>query len=449
MTRRSAMRVAFCAFWLAAGLVRADIESQMQQEAAALHPVLQDAGQLLVAGQVDQADQKILDTFPEKSRTAMQALLLGNVLFKQDPVISYALHKRAAKELGDEPLVQLEWGMEQHRAGEYAGAAESYRKFLKAQPTFGPVHGLLAECLIRTGKTREAADEWTRSEQGGGSLEQFESWDCDVHTHDRPDHDRQGFYQSAKAGDAAAAENLIALDSNSPIDWWNAGPKDSYLASDLAMLKATKLKDESRRAEIECAAKCAQMQASESGDVAATLRRSGFLLDEKVTLPRNGKLLSAMVSAALDRQALTADEARAKWGERILAQAKASRDAATFNAAAHLYLGTEKLPEIDQLGWDATGDERFAASLLVGLVGKGNLKLDDPRLVRAAKQFPENSEIARLVVLLTRQAGKPLEPALVNGIKAEYSHFSVGSPLLSRPSAATLRAYFAELSKIQ
>jgi hypothetical protein len=121
---------------------------------------------------------------------------------------------------------------------------------------------------------------------------------------------------------------------------------------------------------------------------------------------------------------------RAKWGEKILAQAKATRDAATFNAVAHLYLGTDKLPEIDQLGWEATGDERFAASLLVGLAGKGNLKLDDPRLVRATKQFPENSEIARIVVMLTRQAGKPLKPALVNGIKAEYSHFSLGSPTL-------------------
>lgn len=449
MRLQNRLWMAPCVLCLAAAVAHADVQSEMQKEAEALQPALQAAGPMLAEGRVDEADKRILSTFPEKSRSAVESLLLGNVLFKQDPATSYALHKRAAADLPDEPIAQLEWAMEQHRAGEYAGASASYQKFIKAQPTFGPALGMWAECLIRTGQTRAAADAWARSEQGGGSLEQFESWVCDVHTHDRPDHDREGFYQKVKAGDSAAAANLVGLDCNFPEDWWNAGPKANYLEKDLDMLSAAPLKDKGLLNETECAAKCALVRAKGEGDVAGLLRAGGFLLDAHATLPQNGKLLAAMVSAALEQNVVSSDDARRNWGEKILNQARTTHDAAWFNVAAHLYLGTDRLPEIDQLGWDATGDQRFAASLLVGLAGKGSLKLEDPRLVRASKQFPDNSEIAKIVLELTKKSGKPMEPALIGAIEAEYCHFSFDSPLSPRPNAAALRVYFAELSKIE
>ena len=85
----------------------------------------------MLDGRVDEANAAILAAFPEKSRTAEQALTLGNILFKQDPKDSYWLHQRAAKELPNKPEVQYEWALEQHRAGEYAAAADSYAKFLQ------------------------------------------------------------------------------------------------------------------------------------------------------------------------------------------------------------------------------------------------------------------------------------------------------------------------------
>ena len=54
----------------------------------------------------------------------------------------------------------------------------------------------------------------------------------------------------------------------------------------------------------------------------------------------------------------------------------------------------------------------------------------------------------KIVVALTKQAGKPMEPVLVNAIKAEYSHFSASGMINTRPRADSLRGYFAELSRL-
>lgn len=428
------------------GLAWAGIGEEMQQASEALQPVMRDAPAMLAEGRVDEIDHKILATFPEESRTPVQALVLANVLFKHDPQTSYALHKRAAGELPDEADAQLEWAMEQHRAGQYAGAAESYARFAKSHPDFGPALGLWSECLIRTGRTAQSVETWDRSEKGSGSLEQFESWVCDVHTHGVPDRERAALIPKVGSGDVAAAERLVALDCDFARDWWNRGPQAKYLTKDLEIIRRARFADPKRVDQVECAAECGIIQADGAGDVKAVLRRHGLLFDERGTLPAGGRLISPMLSAALSSEAISKDEARAKWGPSIIALAKTTGEAEAFNAAAHLYVGTDRLAEIDQLGWDATGDPRFAASLLVGLSEKG-LALNDPRLVKAQKQFPENAEIARIVVILTKRAGKPLQPALINAIKAEYSHFSAGGLLMARPKASALRAYFAELAK--
>ena len=425
---------------------RADLSSDTQSAYRSLQPVLPRAEALIVEGKVDEGNAVILGVFAEKSRTAVQAYLLANLLFKQDPKNSYMLHKRAATELPDEPNTWLEWAMEQHRAGEYAGALESYAKFTKSNTEFAPVYGLIAECLIRTGKTREAVDSWVRSEQATkGSLDDFESFVCDVNAHQFPSRKRADLLIKTQTGDINAAEQIIALDADFPRDWWNSGPKVDYLTNDLALVRRTKFNNQKRVAEILCAGDCALASEAE-GNIGEVLRTAGFLLDAKGTLPESGVLLSSMLNFAFSSKVLSKAEARAKWGEAIVSGAKARKDAELFNVAANLNIGRNELAEIDRVGWEMTGDVRFAASLLMELESRGALKLDSPEFVRATKQFPENAIIAGLVVSHTAKEGKPLAPALINAIKAEYTHFS-SNPISMRAGASTLRQYFAALAK--
>ena len=429
----------------------AGVEQDLSAAAGPVQAVLEGAEPLVADGRVAEVNAKLLAVFPEKTRTPVQALLLGNVLFKQDPVTSYALHKQAAAGLPNEPDAQLEWALEQHRAGEFAGAAESYQKFVNAQPKFGPVLGLLADCLIRTGKTREAVDAWVRSEKGNGSLETLESWVCDVHAQSYPDRDRAVLYTKAKAGDPAAAVKLVAGDCNFQNDWWNIGPKPAYLVKDLELLRRTKFPPTAADSlrEAACAAECGIIVAKEEGDAAATLKKANYLLDDKATLPKDGAFLSLMLAAAENAHAITAEQAREKFGPAVLALAKSGKQADVFNVAANLYLHTDQLADIDQQGWDATGDNRFAVSRIVGLLEKDQLKMDDPRLAKAVKQFPDDANLARVVAMLTARAKQPTDAVIVTAIKAEFTHFSIGGDMLGsgRPSAQMLRSYFAALAK--
>ena len=106
----------------------------------------------------------------------------------------------------NEPSVQYEWALEQHRARKYAEAADLYQKYIAAHPNFAPVYGLRAECLLRQGKTAEAIARWNQSEQASeGTPEDAESLICEVNGGPSPDQRRCELLAKAQTGDIESA----------------------------------------------------------------------------------------------------------------------------------------------------------------------------------------------------------------------------------------------------
>jgi hypothetical protein len=139
----------FAALLAASSFARADAVGDEKAAYEQLKDVMPVAQSLELDGRADEAELKILAVFPQKSRTLAQSLLLGNLLFDQDPKTSYALHKAAATALPNEYETLLEWAMEQHRAGEYAAASQTYDKLSKLDPLNALIFGLHAECQLR------------------------------------------------------------------------------------------------------------------------------------------------------------------------------------------------------------------------------------------------------------------------------------------------------------
>jgi hypothetical protein len=307
----------------------------------------------------------------------------------------------------------------------------------------------LSECLIRTGHIKDASDEWQKSEQGRGSLEDFESDDCQVHSGPTPDIARAALMKKARDGDVDAAQALVELDCAFERDWWNTGPEPRRLKIDLDLIGRMQVADKPRLAAITAAARCGIILAGGGGSAKDVLTTAGYLLDDTHTLPPSGRLMSTMLSAAITGGALTPDTARSTLGQKVIDAAKKSKDPDMYNAAAHLYLGTPKLAEIDQAGWDDTNDPRFAASRLAGLVAeaKGAMKDDDPRLLQALKQFPDDATINGLRVRLAYQHKTLTDDMVVATIEAECDHFSGGGVLIPRPSATPLRVFHELLAE--
>lgn len=429
------------------------VEDQVQAASTKISPALEVAERLTIEGKFDEANAHILATIPNDSGTSIEKFVLGNVLFKALPKTSYALHKEAAAALPSSPDVLFEWALEQHRAKEYVGAAQTYEAFSKLRPNHAPAYGLAAECAIRLGHPDQAVALWQSSESApSGTLEQLESLICDVNGGINNEPARKRLMRLAEKGEAKAAEDLLLLDADWRIDWWNAGPDLERLEHDLALLKKTFPQPTPGLQAALCVADCTlETQQEGIGDLKTRLAGAGFLLDNKGTLPDNGKALSLLLALALAHTPMTEKEAQDKFGERVLAMARKSKDTEMFNAAAYLYLSSPRLEEIDQEAWDTTHDARFAVSRIVGLAGQNKLTLADPLLQRALKEYPENSEILHVAVVLALADKNALPRYLIEGIKAEYTKFSVTRPGIDfpRPSAYVLRGYFDLLAHTQ
>ncbi len=264
-----------------------DVRDQLRATLQRLQPSLQQAEALMTTGEFDKANNVLLETFPEATRTPVQAFVLGNVLFTQAPKKSYKLHKAAATAMPDFAQAQFEWAVEQHRAQEYAGAAKAYEAFSKQQPEFAPAYGLAAECQIRLGHIQQAVALWKRSEAARiGTLADFENLVCAVNGPVAPGAERARLLDQAAKGDAGAAASLILLDADWPRDWWNNGPNLGFLKHDLAVIEKDFPEPDSRVKAAVCVGKCAMEADRRGGDVGAVLKREGFLLDDVAHIAR-------------------------------------------------------------------------------------------------------------------------------------------------------------------
>ena len=87
--------------------VRADFNEEVSMASAALKDARQAAESLLVESRLEECNAKILATFPNDTRTAVQAFILGNVLFQQDPKTQTRVARAATKHDHEETLKGL------------------------------------------------------------------------------------------------------------------------------------------------------------------------------------------------------------------------------------------------------------------------------------------------------------------------------------------------------
>ena len=128
-----------------------------------LKPALQKAEALALEGRVGESNQAVLDAVPEAKRQPVHNFALGNLLYRTRPDISRALHRKAAEAVPESAMAQLEYAMEEQRAGNCAEAASAYRKVLAAQPQREYLHALYADCLVQLGQYKLAVEHWLKA----------------------------------------------------------------------------------------------------------------------------------------------------------------------------------------------------------------------------------------------------------------------------------------------
>jgi hypothetical protein len=421
----------------------AEFDAEVRTALAALQPLVAELQKEIARGRLDQANERLVARFSSVDRTAAQAFVLGNMLYALDPKRSYSLHQEAAKLLPHEPVVLLEWAMEQHRVGEYAGALAAYDEYAAAKSEFAPVHGLAADCLLRLGRTRAAVERWLQSEKAKqGTLELFESLVGEIYRDTSLFRRREDLRARTARGEVDAAVQLIALDADFARDWWNAGPQREFLAQDLPLLE--RLPADPRIAAARCVGEYARKEEPGKRELQALLARHGYFIDAAKSVPIESPLFPQLLQIAIEAEVLSIDQARAQHADRIQELALSSKRPDLLHLSARLKKETSDLLELEHRAWDLTGDARFAVGYLMERLRQKSLSPEDAQLRKALRQFPEDSLILQ-IALAANPA--PDEALLVQAIKAEYKHFSP-SGLIPRPSAKPLRVCFLRLAKV-
>jgi len=434
-----------------------DFAGDVERASGAIEKLGITSDEKMNAGDFAGANAALLGGFPEATRTPAESFLLGNLLFEVDRKQSYALHRAAAKAEPQNPAVVWEWGLEQHRAGEFAGALAAYQIFSRARPRSAASYALQADCLLRLGRVDEAVAAWGKSETApDGSLEAMESLVCAVHREPAPFKRRADLLAKAtRDRDAGAAADLIALDCDFPRDWWNGGPQKTYLAHDAAAVAAAlKLPpDDVVRRAMACAAECAAAGGDDAAAINAILGKHRLLVDADRTAPNHGGLLTVILAAARDAGAVDEATLRQEIGPKVLALAQKGRDVGLWNCAAAFAPvdAPDEQLRLERDGWKATGDARFAAGVLLLKVQGGGLAGDDPDLVTARKQFPGSGLVQRAAYEVAKREKKVTRELLADAARAEFNHFSsfvAVATVVNRPRSDYLRQYFAELGRV-
>jgi hypothetical protein len=436
---------------LASGVAASEEDPIIQQYRAEdidslLNPALQKAQALASEGRVGESNQAVMDVVPEAKRRPAHDFALGNVLYRTRPDISRVLHRKAAEAVPESAIAQLEFGMEEQRAGNCADAAPAYMKVLAAHPQREYLHALLADCLVQLGQYKLAAEHWLKARHDRYHIA-IEKQIHEIYGKTAPGQRRGEMLEQFRRGQTELAEAIVWQDLDFDQDWWNSRTDQVFLAADLADIGQA-LGVESRRfRELKLWA-----------DAATGKRKLGDGLSELNLLqPPSGAfpvssfaayhLIRMAISEGLTDTAFLLRTYEAELRRRALADG--ANDPKAMEVLGFLIYDQrrDQLADIDLAGWKRYQMAPYAASYLISLSKAGQLSLTTPELADAVKEFPRNVLVQELALLEARKAGKSgkeLAPYIARVITAEYAQLT---GLLGPRDSYKLKQLFAELAR--
>jgi hypothetical protein len=369
--------------------------------------------------------------------------IVANKLYGLDPEAAYRLHQRVFKAFPTVPEVNLEWAMVCHRRGELQPAIAAYQLYLKANPT-DPVWALLADCLVRAGKSRDAVAAWAKANHARNHVA-IEKMICSIYAGIDPLRKRADILQAVEKG-AATHEALILQDLNMENDWWNSHIYFEGLDRDLARAAQALGKESRRYKEMDALAILGKNDKVTEKDI-FDQHRSLHVLVVGGAFPVNSAVAAQFIRLAVEHKLVAMDELLKRYGPELEDRATSKEgDVEALNILCVLHSSAENWKDVkkfDRYGWDRYKDVRFARSYLAELLRDKELTLETPDLKKAFDQFPEDAILwtYRLHVL-----GEQVELIDVLGaIQAEFRHLSVSTGVTK--DSSKLKALFIQLER--
>lgn len=412
--------------------------------------------------------------FAAQAKTPFEKNVVANVIYSADAATSYKLHKEAWKKNPNELSIVMEYAIELHRSGDYAGATPLYEQCKKTMPQSPDFYVWLADCYINTGNIKRAIANWDSANHPKNHVA-IEEAICSIYQRTNLFRARDSLRKKIASGNADAMLNLAHLDYNWEYNWWNQGAiGETFMAADVSLIESQKTKNpeayrivqtyvkiknllgqgQSEQQKLEALLKADSAKGEEATmreKIITLLNENGLILKGK-PLPENGKILSDMLADCLANNAIDEKEFLRDRGPELYNMAIKTKNADLFNIYAYFSASNaDSLRRIDSLGWELFAQERFALGLIRGKIK--DLRYEDTMLNRAVKQFPNSSQVYIIKYLLGVNEKKADKAQLVELIRRDFKNINAGSGLsplfgTGRNSYA-LKSFFSDLKGME
>jgi tetratricopeptide (TPR) repeat protein len=382
-----------------------------------------------------------IETLIKSADNGYKKYIVGGLLFEIDADKSFQLHKEAFQSNSADKNFVFEYAIELHRQGKYKEAAELYEKYLEVETDDYRIYVWLADCYINLGETKKAIDNWTKANHPKNHT----GIDFAIHIiygNTSQLKQRNKLRSQIFKGNSSKLFDLIFLDQNWEMDWWNKKAQENFLDEDLelARKKLSETNSDYKLLKAYTDIKKKETQEGKVNEIKAILIASNLILNNK-SLPQFGQITSDLIRISFMNQFINETEFYQKRGNEVLELSKQTKDKDLLNIYAYLQAtvnGTVK-PEIDKLGWTDFKDERFAISYFLGKASKN--RFDDPELQLALLDFPNSSKLHWVKLNCAKIEHKQLKPIIIEVIKREFK--TLGSD--EEKSSYNLKNYFSYL----
>ncbi len=355
-----------------------------------------------------------------KSKNEYQKYLIGGALYNIDSKTSYNLHKSAYEKHPNELNFNLEYAIESHRIGDYKTAIKHYEIYKQANDTDYRIDVWLSECYLNTNNYSKAIEYWKQANH----QKNHTGIDKAIYIiHGQVDQikKRSDLISKTKSKDAKSAYELIFLDMNWELDWWNNNIQEYFLEKDINTVKSTFGADSKEYLQLSAYNKIKHLskKSSPKDSIKIALLDSKLILENN-QMPINGKVASDLLRISFINKLLDEKEFFEKRGQEMIELADKYKDEELLNIYAYLEsVATGRVSEqTDKKGWNEYLSEKFAISYFIGLSDKN--KYDNPDLAKALTDFPNSSKIHWVKLNCAKIEGKDIKTDLIEVLKKEF-----------------------------
>ncbi len=364
----------------------------------------------------DQITNNCVHQLERNATGTYEDYLIAEELYFVDQKTSFKLHKKAHQKDQTNLMFLLGYANELHRSKKYDKAITLYNDYLKRGNRITEAQTWISDCYIQLGKTEKALEHWQKTKHSTNS-DEIRKAIYRIYGTGKQHKQRNDLQKQVTKGKTKAAFDLIYLDMNWELTWWQTICNELYAKNDLALIKNT-FGEKSPSYDYLLAYASIKSLAGNylNQDRIKLIFRSSGLITQNGKLVPSGKISADLIQIALRNNLIKENSFYQSHGKLLSDLVNKTKDDALVNLYIYLetsYFGKPN-EKLEQKGWKEFNNEKCASSYLT----QEQATIED--IKKKKKNFEHSSNIQRILVDYKIKNNTSYKSDLIKLIQLEF-----------------------------